>query len=46
VQILNGVSPGDLVAVEGGYGLPDGCPCKVLLETSPIASSVAAQDAP
>jgi HlyD family secretion protein len=46
VQILNGVSPGDLVAVEGGYGLPDGCPCKVLSETSPIASSVAAQGAP
>ena len=46
VQILNGVSPGDLVAVEGGYGLPDGCPCKVLLETSPIATSVAAQGAP
>jgi multidrug efflux pump subunit AcrA (membrane-fusion protein) len=30
VQILGGVSPGDLVAVEGGYGLPDGCPCIVL----------------
>jgi membrane fusion protein (multidrug efflux system) len=43
VQILGGVSPGDLVAVEGGYGLPDGCPCKVQLEPSPIASSEGTQ---
>lgn len=26
VQVLDGVAPGDLVAVEGGYGLPHGCP--------------------
>lgn len=26
VQILDGLSPGDLVITEGGYGLPDGCP--------------------
>lgn len=32
VQILDGVVAGDLVAVEGGYGLPDGCPCKLLLD--------------
>jgi multidrug efflux pump subunit AcrA (membrane-fusion protein) len=42
VQITNGLSSGDLVAVEGGYGLPDGCPCKVLLE-SPATSSSATE---
>ena len=26
VQIIDGLSPGDLVITEGGYGLPDGCP--------------------
>lgn len=26
VQVLSGLEPGDLVATEGGYGLPDGCP--------------------
>ncbi|MCH8966511.1 MAG: efflux RND transporter periplasmic adaptor subunit [Planctomycetes bacterium] len=25
VQIMEGVSPGDLVITEGGYGLPEGC---------------------
>ena len=25
VQIMDGLSPGDLVITEGGYGLPDGC---------------------
>lgn len=39
VQIISGLTAGDLVAVEGGYGLPDGCPCKVLLESSPTSSS-------
>jgi len=29
VQILSGLSAGDVVATEGGYGLPDGCPVKV-----------------
>jgi len=28
VQIINGLSPGNLVITEGGYGLPDGCPVK------------------
>ncbi len=33
VQITKGLSPGDLVAVQGGYGLPEGCPCIVTIET-------------
>ncbi len=28
-QILEGVAPGDIVATEGGYGLPDGCAVKI-----------------
>ena len=42
VQIISGLSPDDLVAVEGGYGLPDGCPCKVLLDLHATPSSAAA----
>jgi hypothetical protein len=30
---VEGLSPGDLVAVQGGYGLPEGCPCVVTVET-------------
>lgn len=33
VQVIKGLSPGDLVAVQGGYGLPEGCPCIVTVET-------------
>lgn len=33
-QVTRGLAPGDLVAVQGGYGLPDGCPCIVTLETN------------
>lgn len=33
VQITKGLSPDDLVAVQGGYGLPEGCPCIVTVET-------------
>ena len=33
VQIRKGLSPGDLVAVQGGYGLPEGCPCSVTIES-------------
>jgi multidrug efflux pump subunit AcrA (membrane-fusion protein) len=29
VQVLDGLSDGDIIAVEGGYGLPDGCPVQV-----------------
>ncbi|MCH5375174.1 MAG: efflux RND transporter periplasmic adaptor subunit [Planctomycetes bacterium] len=32
VQILNGLSAGDLVATAGGYGLPEGCPVKVVAD--------------
>ena len=30
VEIRTGLSPGDLVAIAGGYGLPDGCPVQVM----------------
>ena len=30
VQILSGLSAGDLVAIENGYGLPDDCPVKII----------------
>jgi len=29
VQITNGVATGDVVATDGGYGLPDGCPVTI-----------------
>ncbi len=29
-QILDGLSPGDIVATKGGYGLPDDCPVVVV----------------
>jgi len=32
-QITKGLSPGDLVAVQGGYGLPEGCLCSVTVES-------------
>jgi len=32
VQVTQGLAAGDVVAVEGGYGLPDGCPVRVLPE--------------
>lgn len=35
VQIVRGLWPGDLVAVQGGYGLPEGCPCSVTVEPEP-----------
>lgn len=44
VQITAGVAAGDLVAVEGGYGLPDGCPCKVRVDVPTTVSSVADQE--
>ena len=34
VQILKGLSAGDLVATVGGYGLPEGCPVKVVADLS------------
>jgi HlyD family secretion protein len=30
VQIVSGLSPGDLVISAGGYGLPEGCPVRVV----------------
>jgi membrane fusion protein (multidrug efflux system) len=30
VQVLKGLHAGDVVATEGGYGLPDGCPVKIV----------------
>jgi multidrug efflux pump subunit AcrA (membrane-fusion protein) len=32
VQIVRGLSPGDWVITEGGYGLPDNCPVRVTTE--------------
>ena len=29
VQITDGLSAGDVVIVEGGYGLPEGCPVQI-----------------
>lgn len=29
VQVLKGLSPGDIVATVGGYGLPEGCPVEI-----------------
>lgn len=46
VQITAGLSAGDLVAVEGGYGLPDGCPCKILLEAPATVAPQAAEGNP
>jgi multidrug efflux pump subunit AcrA (membrane-fusion protein) len=45
-QVTKGLSPGDLVAVQGGYGLPEGCPCSVTMESdaenkSPTATAKA-----
>ena len=34
VQILKGLSPGDLVATTGGYGLPEGCPVEIVQSLS------------
>ena len=42
VQIISGLSPGDLVAVEGGYDLPEGCPCKVQLDPQATVSTAEA----
>ncbi len=30
VQVLDGLAEGDLVATEGGYGLPEGCPVRIV----------------
>ncbi len=30
IQVLKGISPGDMVATAGGYGLPDGCSVKIV----------------
>ncbi|MCX5769783.1 MAG: efflux RND transporter periplasmic adaptor subunit [Candidatus Hydrogenedentes bacterium] len=30
VQILSGLAAGEIVATEGGYGLPDGCPVSIV----------------
>ncbi len=33
VQVLKGLSPGDIVATVGGYGLPEGCPVEIAAES-------------
>jgi len=37
VEVLAGLKPGDVVATKGGYGLPDGCPVRVV-EAGPTPS--------
>lgn len=32
IQVIKGIAPGDMVATAGGYGLPDGCPVKVVTD--------------
>jgi multidrug efflux pump subunit AcrA (membrane-fusion protein) len=34
VQVLKGLSAGDVVATAGGYGLPEGCPVQVVADLS------------
>lgn len=43
VQVTKGLSAGDLVATEGGYGLPEGCPCKVQMDPSTMPTSAASR---
>jgi multidrug efflux pump subunit AcrA (membrane-fusion protein) len=39
VQVLKGISPGDMVATAGGYGLPDGCPVKIVPDLAAMRDS-------
>ena len=32
VQVLKGLSPGDMVITAGGYGLPEGCPVRIVAD--------------
>lgn len=45
-QVTKGLSPGNLVAIQGGYGLPEACPCTVTVEsgadTQPPATTAGA----
>ncbi|MBN2563954.1 MAG: efflux RND transporter periplasmic adaptor subunit [Phycisphaerae bacterium] len=34
VQVIDGLEDGDLIATEGGYGLPDGCPVRIIIDGS------------
>jgi multidrug efflux pump subunit AcrA (membrane-fusion protein) len=34
VQVIEGLNEGDWIATEGGYGLPEGCPVRVIPEES------------
>ncbi len=40
IQIVKGLSNGDQVATAGGYGLPEGCPVRIVadLKSAPTAS--------
>ena len=40
VQVTEGLSAGDLVATAGGYGLPDGCPVRVVDDLAAVRASV------
>ena len=38
-QVLEGLAPGDTVIIEGGYGLPEGCPVRLLESATGTAPS-------
>jgi len=44
VQIVEGVQPEDLVAVEGGYGLPTGCPVRLAQDDQQAAGPALTPD--
>lgn len=39
VQVLEGLAPGDLVATENGYGLPNDCPVKIIDDKQPAGAA-------
>lgn len=39
IQVIEGLTPGDTVITQGGYGLPEGCPVRLLETTANTAPS-------
>jgi hypothetical protein len=44
VQVIAGLNAGDWVAIEGGYGLPAGCPVRITPEPAGASSDAATND--
>lgn len=44
-QILSGISAGDTVATEGGYGLPDECPVEIVSDANAERNAVPSEGA-